>query len=321
MIEQTHFPVAAEFHGQDEWSSPGLSYEDYERMYTHTRKLDSGRRYATPAWALNDLALREIITRYVEARVSSRNRQTIAAVGNLNARLEAAQKLLAQRRPMLIATLDGLSKTYVAIKNSQQPYAARLRSLQVEIENLDTQLIVNDSLAAKLAGVIHLYFRMGFNSVATADELGLKPPHVRQMCYKMAKIAESLGYKPEPLSQRKPAAKRRDTQQFENEYGERIKRLRREGKSVKAIADECGSTAKSVIKFLCSQGLYQRPIQHGPRNPPIGKKFGHWTVTGPADKTHQWTCRCDCGETRPVYHYQLVHGTSKSCGCRGRRKP
>jgi len=148
----------------------------------------------------------------------------------------------------------------------------------------------------------------------------LKPPHVRQMCYKMAKIAESLGYKPEPLSQRKPAAKRRDTKKFEDEHGERIKRLRREGKSVKAIADECGSTAKSVIKFLCSQGLYQQFRGRCP-SVPIGKKFGHWTVTGPADKTIQWMCRCACGETRPVQHYQLVHGTSKSCGCRGRRKP
>src|SRR5579871_5931128 len=116
MQTQPQYPVSAEFHGHDDWSSPGLSYEDYVSMHTHARKLDASRRYVTPAWALNDEALREIIVRYVEARANMRNRNAVAAAGeNLRARLETAQKLLAARRPALIQSIDGLSKVYVAL--------------------------------------------------------------------------------------------------------------------------------------------------------------------------------------------------------------
>lgn len=44
------------------------------------------------------------------------------------------------------------------------------------------------------------------------------------------------------------------------------------------------------------------------------KRFGMWIVI---DHGHdsRWLCRCDCGTQRRVSKYNLLNGTSKSCGC------
>jgi hypothetical protein len=50
-----------------------------------------------------------------------------------------------------------------------------------------------------------------------------------------------------------------------------------------------------------------------------GKRFGRWTVLGPAGKTaggHDLvTCRCDCGSERNVDWHSLRNGMSRSCSC------
>lgn len=54
-----------------------------------------------------------------------------------------------------------------------------------------------------------------------------------------------------------------------------------------------------------------------------GKRFGRWTVIGPAeDKVlpsgyveKMWECVCDCGSVRTVRGKSLRGGISKSCGC------
>jgi len=48
-----------------------------------------------------------------------------------------------------------------------------------------------------------------------------------------------------------------------------------------------------------------------------GKKFGRWTVMGPAkeNRIQKWICRCDCGTERTVGGNTLSTGASSSCGC------
>lgn len=54
-----------------------------------------------------------------------------------------------------------------------------------------------------------------------------------------------------------------------------------------------------------------------------GDRFGRWTLLNMAEddrrKNHQWLCRCDCGVERVVKQSHLRDGSSRSCGCRGRR--
>lgn len=274
MQPQTQYPVSAEFHGQDTWSSPGVDFSDYTRMSTYTKKLAPNRRLATPPWALNDEMLRGIIVRFVEARANIKDRKQNVAADDLKSRLAAAQARMAERRPLMIRTLDGLCRAYVTVKNSESPEAECLRKLEVEIENYDTQLRINDDIAAKLAGVVHLYYRMGLDSVAVAQELNLKPPHVRMMCHKMWQVAKSLGYQPESVGYRKVPARKRKTIEFEAKHGENIVAWYSEGVGVEEIAKRCGSGDTRVRGFLRRAGVYEpkRPMPR-PQHEQVVKEF------------------------------------------------
>ena len=53
----------------------------------------------------------------------------------------------------------------------------------------------------------------------------------------------------------------------------------------------------------------------------FGMAFGRWTVLQQtSDRKHYWVCKCSCGTIRLVKHYDLIYGTSYSCGC-ARTKP
>lgn len=50
----------------------------------------------------------------------------------------------------------------------------------------------------------------------------------------------------------------------------------------------------------------------------IGKKFGRWTVirkATPVKYKEKYFCRCECGNEKEVYAYDLINGRSTSCGC------
>ena len=46
-----------------------------------------------------------------------------------------------------------------------------------------------------------------------------------------------------------------------------------------------------------------------------GQKFGRWQVVCKSKKYGYFDCICDCGTTRSVNAYSLLHGKTKSCGC------
>ena len=52
-----------------------------------------------------------------------------------------------------------------------------------------------------------------------------------------------------------------------------------------------------------------------------GDRFGEWTVVDPKivtweTGTRMVLCRCSCGKERLVNQYKLIHGYSRSCGCK-----
>jgi hypothetical protein len=50
-----------------------------------------------------------------------------------------------------------------------------------------------------------------------------------------------------------------------------------------------------------------------------GKQFGDWFVLERCLGTPiRYVCKCSCGEIKPVLSATLVHGTSTSCGCKGK---
>lgn len=180
-----HFPVHSEYR-PDGWESTGIDYSDYARMSKLEHKLGGWRRKATPTWAINDGQLREVITRFLEGSA-----QVAKVDDTQQARMERAEKLLVDEKPHLVGLLDSLCKEYVEAKRSSAP-AQRLRELEIQIEGLDTRICLIGLMPAKLAGVVHFYYRMGMNSVEVGRELDLKPPHVRQLLYRLNKVADQI---------------------------------------------------------------------------------------------------------------------------------
>ena len=211
----------------------GLDFRDTVNMQVVQRKQSGERRLPTPLWALNDKMFRELLVTFMEGRLGLK-----PGKGNMIDRLDRARLAALAQHPRLNETLDKLNMEYVQVQRDgvsadeiarraaqptifqesdpeldmqiRQGHAAtkRLVELEVEIEGLDTYLrYTRNGGAGVLAQVVYLYYRVGLDSVGVADETGLKPPHVRQLLYRMNEVwKQKFGHvtapkeiQPEPL--------------------------------------------------------------------------------------------------------------------------
>ena len=203
-------PVHVDFIGGAAQSN-GIAFEDYQRMGTHTHKLNSGRRGSAPDWAFNSAQLREIIVRCMEKRVEFRK---VSLPFTDAERLTVAQKVLAgKNRPRLVATINKLCAEFMDAKKRGDTIRAGL--LAQKVEETDTQLVMIDHAPRLLAGCVYYYYRLGLDSVAVGQQLGLKPPHVRGLLWKLGKVAGELGYGPrKPIKHRPKNTERARASRF-----------------------------------------------------------------------------------------------------------
>lgn len=178
--------IQADFNGHEFVSATGIGFEDYARMSTHVQKLESSRRYAVPAWALNDDQLVAVIARNMEGRVGVR----IFKPGDNREKLRIAQQQLEAQRPALMARLDGMCARFVADTEKQEKY------LGIQVEAVDTQLRLLSDTTKFLLGCVFYYWRLGYDSVETGAQLGMKPTHVRQTLARLLECAADLGFAP-----------------------------------------------------------------------------------------------------------------------------
>lgn len=185
-------PVHADFDGHD-FHSNGIAFEDYARMSTQRHcKLNYGRHTAAPDWVFNDSKLRAVIVGCIEARAYMHSNNYIPKHGTHAERLARAQQALAAKRPNLEARIDGLCQHYMNVKRAgDMALAAKLAQ---KVEEVDTQLRLLDEPAKYYVGAAYYYWRTGLDSVATAQQLHIKPPHVRALLWRMGKVAGQLGY-------------------------------------------------------------------------------------------------------------------------------
>jgi hypothetical protein len=191
-------PVYAEFIGGEIYS-PNISFDDYSRMTTQLHKLTPNRRYDMPAWAVNDEPTCAVIARSMEGRAGLR----VPPCGATDKeRLQKAQQVLKTKEPQLVARLDGICKRFVEAKNNDAAEVAV--ALGIQVENIDTQLRLLDHTTEMLAGVIYFYWRCGYTSVETGQQLGIKPPHVRTTTTRLVEVGIELGYgAPLPITRRR----------------------------------------------------------------------------------------------------------------------
>jgi hypothetical protein len=170
----------------DEFVSTGLSHDDYAGMHVQNRGT-AERRLAAPTWAFNDSQLRELLVHFIERRAGFRNPRS----GTHAERLARAKARLASRVPRMTTTLTDLCREYVAVKKRDRD-ARRRRLLEIEIENLDTQLRFIKKPEAIVAGVVFHYYRRGADSVETGLCLGMKPPHVRMILWRLNRLWDQM---------------------------------------------------------------------------------------------------------------------------------
>jgi len=219
-------PVSALYVGANNgingWESNGISFQDYGSMQTSNKKVSGERRLATPVWATNDSQLQKVICECLFVRAFGNGRhlrdtcfQTTVRMSPLE-KLRFAEKILHQRLPILEARIERLMIEYVEVKRSGvvveqsmpvgvtrkkaplQSAARRLRTLEILIEGVDSQIIINRNAGAILTAVFYGYFRERLDSVAVASATGLRPPCVRQLTFRACKIAKALGFESEP---------------------------------------------------------------------------------------------------------------------------
>lgn len=187
LLVQRH-PVNVDFIG-GEIKSTGLSFDDYSRMATQLHKLNASRRLAAPSWAYNDDQTCAVIVRSLEERALLFRR---VQAGTNKERLDRAQRRLEQMRPELTARIDRLCARFVTAKSEGVDAPA----VGIQVEALDTQLRILPDVPKILAGIVYFYWRCGFNSVETGQQLGVKPPHVRQMLKRLLDCAKLDGFAP-----------------------------------------------------------------------------------------------------------------------------
>jgi len=200
--------VSAKYMGADTWESPGVSFGDYNSMQTTHRKSFKSRRFKTPAWANNDLAVQSVIVSYLENRVFSLKRRLAMSSRpqpSLKERLHRAEDALRARVLGQGRVLDRLCAEYCDLKNNDGD-SARIASLDSEIRGLDCQIIINRSPAKVLASIIYGYYREGKDSVAVGCAVGLYPATVRQILFRLWETARQLGFPPPARSQQRKDA-------------------------------------------------------------------------------------------------------------------
>jgi hypothetical protein len=90
------------------------------------------------------------------------------------------------------ARLEAELEEYRELSRNPKASSKMLARLETQIMNTDTEIALAARCDAVAASVVYLYFRLGWNSVSVAEELGLKAPHVRQMVQRIRRSAARL---------------------------------------------------------------------------------------------------------------------------------
>ncbi len=171
-----------------------ISWDDYSRMGVSNRKLFKGRKLPTPSWAVNDSELQSLVARFFEERAWLRSRPK---AGSPSKRLALAQKMIVARGPRWIGVLDKLCREYTELKRTNTD-PDRQRTLEIQIENVDTRLVFAEKGPAVVVAMVYMYYRRGLTSPEIAVELGCKPPLVRRTLHKLDRLWKEMSKNQKP---------------------------------------------------------------------------------------------------------------------------
>ena len=275
-------PVSAELTGDGSWSSPGISFDDYSRMTTQRKKSSGERRLPTPEWAVNTEKLREVVTRAYEIRAGLRYQQQ----GTEMERLRRAQVLLIKKKERRLVVLDNLCREFVELKQSGAD-PVREKELARYIEQLDSNIVLDDRGPGVIAAVIYFYYRVGLDSVGVSAALrgSPKPEGVRQLLYRLHRIWEELQNGGPPVCPvqipKSPRVKLTPEERRERIKAYNAKRRRARGmvprvrrKRITLQTKKFGEVSVLEVCPSSSGGLVHIETEHGPLWARAKKVFG-----------------------------------------------
>jgi hypothetical protein len=182
------YPVEAHYgrlpDGSLGFISTGLSFDDYSRCQT-TRtcsRIGGTRHIPTPEYALNEVLLRKVCIRYMEIRCGIQSAQP----GTYESRLVLASERLRLRTEKAIIVLDSLCKEYVACTDPDRRYR-----LGIQIEGYDSTIRLNREIWV-VPAIVRAYYLEQLDSVGVAARFGYKSPFVRQILFRLSKLARKI---------------------------------------------------------------------------------------------------------------------------------
>jgi hypothetical protein len=177
-------PISTMFDAHGQVRSNGIGFEEYGRMQSSGGRVQHWRKIK-PLWIRDTDKFREVVTRMVEHRAGF----FTAQLGTHQQRIDRAQNRLNRSRDNKIGLLDKLCERYIAAKAAGEPTGF----LAQKIEEADTSIAHLDRAAALVTAILFLSYRAELNSVdVSAILVCVKPPLVRQTCYRARKLAERI---------------------------------------------------------------------------------------------------------------------------------
>jgi|HubBroStandDraft_2_1064218.scaffolds.fasta_scaffold111522_2 hypothetical protein len=165
-----------------------LAWRDLDRMHIQrVGAVKPGRKRPTPLWALRDDLTRQVVLAYLEARLFIADHS-----GSLEKRLARCRAKSLSMLPAKRARLQKWITAYRKLADSPATDPATLRQYEREIQNLDTEIAITPKLPEVVTSVVYFYHRLCFNSPTCGEGLSIAAPHVRQLLFRMDKVAQRI---------------------------------------------------------------------------------------------------------------------------------
>jgi hypothetical protein len=162
------------------------------------------RRLETPAWALSDEKLREVVVRYLENRFHINDtkgtwqerlvRCQAAAMEFIGPRKRNLERLMTDLRALAEERFTELSNYERVFLDSLrgQSQRERLRIWKQSVQAWDSEVYACERIGELILAVAHNYYRLNWPSPSVGESLGISAPAVRQILFRMNKIANAL---------------------------------------------------------------------------------------------------------------------------------
>ncbi len=161
----------------------GISFADFGRMRIDKRERKTLRRLPDPDFASDLSKLRRLVLAVCEQGLYiSHHYRPFDESRPIDERIAEINRVAAARLPAHREALDRLLARHDEARNAGAT-KDQLRRLEIQIQNLDTRILILPRIVAVVNAILYRYFFLRWTSVQTCIDLpGIKPLAVRQLC-------------------------------------------------------------------------------------------------------------------------------------------